>query len=408
MQINSFLKHFLISLFIYIFLVLAIFCYLNYLGIHSIFNEKSLLKFDAALYQDIKNQCYHQYWLCAFFPAFPFIWKFLSIGIYGISIFNALVFIFSSSLLAQHYKLKWQFQLFFQSIPSLIFMFIPYTEAIFFLSSVLVILGLDKKNNWLLLFGLLLCSLSRPTTFVFIPVIIISYFISILSFKELLQKIIWPTIVLVLGLFVTILIHYNYTHTWLVFFAAQKLWNNYLHFPSLPLRSWGGDAINRYDGSVIFIMLVLLTFIFKTTKNRIQGIVDSRNDLIFSSLYIIATTILILAYRDGCLYSLNRFIYATPFVVVVFYHFFETYIFSWKDVWLVFILSEIVWVLFGSYNHIHNFLLFTCVSVYFMLLVFVKNKSRIISIASLIILILLNSYGFIKLASRFLIGGWIG
>ncbi len=408
MILKNYFKHVLISVICY-FLLALVFCfYLIKLNNLSYLSEFHFLRFDAILYQDIKNNGYNHDWLCAFFPAFPFFWRILNISAIGISVVNSAIFILSISAISTLYKLSLKNQLFFLTIPSLVFMFVPYTESLFFGTCTLIIIGLKKENPGLALLGLFLASFIRPTTFVFVPAIIGSIFLSEENLPKGIKKSILPVLVLLMGLFLTVVIHFNYTNKWFVFFEAQKLWQNHLHLPRLPLRSWGGDASTRFDGSVILVSLLCAYYIGIIFTKWLKKQTLVSNEVIFAVLYIFGTTFLILSYRDGNLYSLNRFIYATPFIIVLFHHFFNEYRFRWKDVWFLIIISELIWLLFNSYNHIHNFLLFSAVTAYFVFILLSKHPNKIIANSFMIVLILINSFGLIKLAYRFLNGGWIG
>ncbi len=407
MQIKEFGKYLLLSFAFYFILALVLFIYLSQKGSLVLLSEQNLLQFDAELYSKIKTEGYSDFWLCAFFPAFPYLWKILSVSTIGISIVNSIIFIVSSSALAYTYKLNWKRQLFFLSIPSLIFMFVPYTESLFFACGTILLIGLKNNKTHFVLLGLLLGSLVRPTTFVFIPAILGAYFFAENDLKKTITKSLLPILTLVIGLFITISVHYSFTKKWFVFFEAQKMWKNFLHFPHLPLTSWGGDACVRYDASALTIALICGGFIFYSIFKKTKMQTSLTKDFSFSILYIFGTTLLILAYRDGNLYSLNRFIYAVPFIMVALNHFFDHYTFKWKHLFLVFIGTELIWLLFNSYNHIHNLLMFSTVSLYFLLMFLYKHPHKTISAISLIVLISINCIGIIKLAYRYLNGAWI-
>jgi hypothetical protein len=407
MLLKQYLKHLSISFILYLVLGMVFYFYLKAKDELHFLDNFHLLRFDAIHYESIKNNGYQDSWLCAFFPAFPYLWKLINCSAALISLFNSILYILSASAISLYYKLDWKRQLFFLTIPSLVFMFVPYTESLFYVVTSLLLIGLKKNNIYLILSGLFLSSLIRPTTFVFIPAIIGTYFFVNHSLKSGVLKSILPIIALSTGLLITITIHFQFTSKWFVFFEAQKLWENYLHFPHLPLRSWGGDGITRYDGSALMVGIlcgVYLTYLF-TKKLKFELQVSS--DLAFSLFYILGTTLIVIAYRDGNLYSLNRFIYATPFMIPVLNYFFNNYTFRPKHLWIMLVVSEIFWLLFNSYNHIHNFLLFSTVSVYFGLLLLAMHKSKIIHTTCMILLILINCVGLIKLFYRFLNGGWV-
>jgi hypothetical protein len=407
MYLSKYFKHLAISAALYAVLIFVFIIYLISEKNLSLLAPNNFLRFDAVLYEDIKNNGYHVSWLCAFFPAFPFIWAFLNASIIGISLINSIIFILSSSAISSFYNLDWKKQVFFLTIPSLIFMFVPYTESLFYFSTTLLLIGLKRDKIALILCGLLLASMIRPTTFVFIPAILATYYLTNRNLKQTISASAIPILILTLGLFVTIWVHFYASGKWFVFFEAQKLWENYLHIPHLPFRSWGGDATTRFDGSTLFISLFCGVYILQLFYNKDKSVIPSK-DVLFSILYILGTGLIVILYRDGNLYSLNRFVYATPFILVTINYFFEEYEFKWKHLWLMLLISEVFWLMFNSYNHIHNFMLFTTISLYFALILLYKHPNKLISTLSILSLITINSIGIIKLFHRFLNNGWVG
>lgn len=404
---NSFFKHLLVSFTFYLVLLFSLFVYLMYIQKVNVLNENNLLRFDALLYFQVNINGYKQDWLCAFFPGFPLLWKALNLSTLGISIFNSILFIISFSLLAHILNFNIYHHLFFASIPSFIFMFVPYTESLFFACCLLFIIGLRSDNWFFIILGLFFCSLVRPTTFVFIPAIFITYWFDENNKFKLFKKSLPCMFALIAGLFVTTVIHFCYTGKWFVFFEAQKLWNNYLHLPRLPLTSWGGDTIVRYDGSALAISIGFVFYLIKIFKFKMSGVLFKEKDFTFSILYLIGTSILILIYRDGNLYSLNRFIYATPFIIISLSFIYSKAKADVGSLLFIFVITELFWFLFNSFNHIHNFLMFSIVSMYFIVLLATKHKKELVSKSAYIILILFNSCGFIKLAIRFLSNEWV-
>lgn len=408
MLLTKYLKNLGLSFIFYS--IIGFVFYINLLknGNLSLISDINLLHFDAKLYQEIKNHGYHSEWLCAFFPAFPFLWDLLDLSPFSISILNSFLFLFSFSAISTSYSLNWKVHFFLLSIPSFMFMFVPYTESLFFTAGTILLIGLKEDKPIFIFLGLLFGSLIRPTTFVFIPSILISYLLTGTKISKSFTKSIVPIATLISGLFLTMLIHYYYSQKWFVFFEAQKMWKNYLHLPSLPLTSWGGDGSLRFDGSALVISILSGIYLIRLFIKRINYKISISSDIVFSLAYLSLTSLLILAYRDGNLYSLNRFIYATPFIIVGLNYFFNNYIFKWNHIWVILFTTEVFWLLFNSYNHIHNFLIFTCVSAYFIFMLLTKHSNKTVSSLSLLGLILINSIGLIKLAYRFLNNSWVG
>lgn len=403
---KSFLRHFITVLVFVLVTCLLFFASILLLDKTELLKESNLLKFDAELYKLIRDQGYAGSWLCAFFPAFPFIWKLLGLSIIGVSLFNLIVYAISAATLSMVYNFSLTQRLFYLSIPSLVFMYVPYSESLFFATTALILVGLKKNNTALTSLGLFLCSLVRPTAFIFGPAILLTFFLASRNKKQLPNVILF-LISLLAGLMTTVTIHYFYSHEWFVFFESQKLWKNYLHFPTLPFTSWGGDSILRLDGMSLAIAIFAGIYALKLIWIRFQQKYFEEKDVSFSLFYLIGTALVVVLFRDGNLYSINRFIFATPFVVISIHHFFTTYQFKMRDLWIMLLSTEIFWLFFNSYTHIHNFLLFTGVSVYLCLLLLSTHKNKVIANAVICILILVNTAALIKLGIRFLNGGWI-
>src|SRR5579872_300456 len=106
---------------------------LNLFFYPSILNQESFLHWDAEHYYWIKNNGYEGFRV-AFFPLFPMLWKVTSLSIYGVVLFNALLFLLSFYFLARLFSLPPLHILLYLSIPSFFFFYLPYSESVFFAS----------------------------------------------------------------------------------------------------------------------------------------------------------------------------------------------------------------------------------------------------------------------------------
>jgi hypothetical protein len=257
--------------------------------------------------------------------------------------------------------------------------------------------------------GLFFSILARPAFTVFIPAIIIA---------ELLYKgraKIYPRIgihilLTLVGLTLVSIIQYRDTGEWFKFFSAQKGWGNELQIPKLPLTSWAGGFIVRLDGFAFLIGVIagsyLLGLILKLKRFR-ESIVPK--EVVFSLAYLGGITLSVLIFRGGSLFSLNRFVFATPFILVVLnYWITEKLHFKNKQLLFIFGLIFTFWLLFGSYVHIQQILKFTLLSLYAILLFAIKSDNQRTSKLSYGILIFTNVVFQIIFYLRFLTGDWVG
>lgn len=369
---------------------------------------QNFLNWDAEHYHWIKKNGYEGFRI-AFFPLFPTIWKILSCGVYGIVIINALVFLLSYYFLSKLLNLNTLEVLLYLSIPSCIFYYLPYTESLFFATSTLIIYGVKKEKNSLILIGIFLCALTRPSFIFLIPAIILSeLFYKKINFKSILM-VFFYTIISLIGLAVVFGIHSYYTGNWFSYFEISKGWGGVFHFPKLPYTSWGGDLILRLDGVSmlfgIFTGLLLLSIYFKATFLKNTSI---PKEVIFSLVYLCVTTLFIML-RGGTLFSLNRFIFACPFIIVAFNFWIKlNYDIKTKQLLYIFGLIFLFWLLFGSYVHIQTLIKFFLLSIYVLLIFVIKLENHLVRKSALYLLITLNITFQIILYVRFLNGNWVG
>ncbi len=373
------------------------------------FYENSLLNWDANQYYRIVHEGYNGYRV-AFFPFFPFLWKVLGCGIYAMTFFNALLFIISCAILTTVFNFSAKELFLMLSFPSLIFMFLPYTEALFFFSSMVVLIGMKKNWNWVVFVGMLLASCTRPVVYVFIPIIVLILLIRN-DKHSILQKLGFYILPILLGLILVIYLQYTNTHDWFAFFHSQKAgWNNYIRLPKLHLTSWGGDDIARLDGTAFLVGImatVAIGYSFVESKRTGKSELINQEAILFSVLYLAGISWLILFTRGGSLFSLNRFVFATPFFFVAISCLLKK---TWeaREYVLIFIGINAFWLLFGSYVHIQEVLKYFVLSIYMIFFLFISHRNKYIALGAYLICLIGNITLQVYCYQYFLNGGWIG
>lgn len=407
LHIKAYFKYFFAITLYFFFLFLALFFFLRNNN-PELLNSEYLLRWDARHYFDIKEIGYNDYRV-AFFPLFPLFWKLSNLNNIGISIFNGLLFLLSISFV--FYRLKYTIKetLLYTSIPSFCFMFVPYTESFFFLFSSLVLIGLKEKKYSFLYLGLFFAGLSRPTISIFLPSLIA--LLLYIDKKEIRYYII-SVITTLIAILIVFSIQYIETREFLSFFNAQKLfWKNELQIPRLPFTTWEGHKILLLDSSALVFSIISGIFVvFFLIKKILYNQNDIDNHLLFSLLYVFGAGMIVLLYRGGSLYSLNRFVYASIFIIPTIYfitNFFYQNYFTLKGVIILFILMNGFFLLSGSYVHIQTFLKYFALSCYLFLFILQLNKNKVISILSYILILISNSILFCYLYYRFLSSLWV-
>jgi hypothetical protein len=363
-----------------------------------------LLSYDADLYDSIRNNGYDQEFLNAFFPSFPFLWKATGLGAFGISVLNLLLVYSSCFVLSKVYN--WSlFQIISALfIPSAIIYFLPYSEGLFAVFSLMILIGYRINSTWLLIIGFFLANTCRPAATIFIPALVI---VEVFSRRELMLKVKRITLFLsanLLGLLTVFLVQLSYGWPFFTSFKVQTMWGNQLRMPELPLKSWGGNWVTRLDGIALFLALVLLLWLARQFfKKKIYKIEPSK---LFSILYVIGISLSVIIFRGGMLFSLNRFVFSTLFGLMALNEITRRQISLAQRAYLFLALS-LFFFLFKSFNHIMNLVNFELAALLFVLLFGFKVENKIQkflrpAVLLSIVVIYILSYEHI------LTGGWIG
>lgn len=389
-------------LFVYItFLLLVIVIGVQFFSL----SEEALMQYDALHYLTVRNEGYHGIEV-AFFPLFPFVWKALTVSPLGISIINAGIYFTSVYFLFRHFKFTNREKILALLTPGLVFFMVPYTEAFFFGTTSILLIGISKKDLRLITVGLFLSVICRPSFTVLLPaLILIELFSQVPTGKW--KRISIYCIVTVVGSFFVAWIQYVYTGKWFEYFSVQTVWDNHLSIPTLPLRSWGYEAVIMLDGVALLVGaisgIVLLISIMKRKTAELSDVLK------LSLAYLGGMSLIVLLFRGGSLFSLNRFIFCCPFFFIVVGAFFRREIrVKTKMILVVFFLLLCYWLLFGSYVHIQTFLRYGALSMALLLVLLIKHPHH--SVRNSAFCILYFGLLFVQLffIYKYLTGNWVG
>lgn len=300
----------------------------------------------------------------AFFPLFPFLWRWLAVPPIAMGVINLMLFALGFAGLAWQFAWSGRQQALLLAVPSLVFMALPYSEAVFFLSGALVLVGLRRKVLGLYFLGLLLSCVSRSAAFVLLPAVLATEWLAPESGDRGFGRTATAAAATLLGLGISVGVHYWYTGRWFVFFAAQRLWNNQLRWPALPLSNWGGSFPTRYEAPALLIGLGCAAGLAGLAyRHWRQPLPAADRPAVFSLGYVAGITLIILATKGGELVSLSRYVYATPYFLLLLANVTGRPRLSTRQLLALFGLMELTWLgLFAAYGHIRTFLGFTLVS----------------------------------------------
>jgi hypothetical protein len=314
--------------------------------------------FDSEHYEAIKNGNYND-WRSAFFPGFPLLWKLTLLGNVGISVFNLVLFALSYSLLSFRLNFNLYNHFIGLMLPSIVFFALPYSESFFFASSVLIIVGLKYNHVSTFLIGILIASFVRPVIMILIPALAFLLLFEYGVYKRFNKTIFFGLITAFVSLTGVFIVQYLINGEALGFFQSQSNgWGNNLRFPSLPLSSWSGNFITMLDAVALWIglcfgILALFNVAIYFKGSAKEEAVSSEN--LLSLLFVSGTAVVVLFTRGGLLFSLNRFVFLTPFFVLALH-----YVISMKMTLKQCLFIAFSFVIFslamGSYVHIQLFL----------------------------------------------------
>lgn len=294
----------------------------------------SFIKFDAGWYASIVQ---HGYYFknaadsnCSFFPVLPLIWRLTIIvtgSVWTVCLYNLLAFVSGLFILRYTFRFPWAVFLLVLSLPSNLFMFLPYTEATFFLFSSFLVAGLHLKNKYLIVTALFLSSLTRPVGMFYIPIVIFTEVLMYRGLRDFLRNTALYAGASALGLFTVYLYQYASTGVWLAFFKTQdRLFYHKFDWPHFPLNTWDAPRILWLDGFAasfaIAAIIALLIISYRRYLRRGREFIVPGQAELFSMCYL-AATFLYLIFFNGVdviggtsLGSGNRYIAATAFFAV--------------------------------------------------------------------------------------------
>jgi hypothetical protein len=345
----------------------------------------------------------------AFFPLFPFLWRWLGVSPITMGLLNLALFAVSFAALAWQFQWPWRTRLVLLSVPSLVFMALPYSEAVFFASGTALLLGLRRQLPWLYCLGLLLSCTCRAAALVMLPAVAATFLLAHPPRRRQAGMALAAAAATLLGLGVSMLVHRMYTGNWFAVFAAQRFWNNHLQWPILPLRNWGGDFPSRFEAPPFLIGLgCSVGLAWLAWRHWRHPLPAADQPVIFALAYISGVTFITVVTRGGFLVSLSRYVYATPYFLLLVAEFISRVRLSNRQLLALFGLMEVAWlVLFGAYTHIRSVLWYSLVSAVVVLWLLNAHHHPSVRRWAFLPTVLVGTGLLLHLLMRFLAHKWV-
>lgn len=346
------------------------------MGMPPIPTREDLFVFDTQYYYTIGHDGYSydptQGSDVAFFPAFAWLWRLTGLYTQGMALVNTLIYIFSLGWLARAFRFTLKETLLYASLPSLMFMYVVYSEPLFFLTFTLLLIGLKRDNVPLAVGGFFLCSITRSSVNVFVPAIILTLLLS--SGNRRWLKMLFYVLASLAGIALVSYIQHEQTGEWFGFIKTQKYWQHELQWPRLPLWTWGGKPGQSWK-EVIWLdtfalmaglacIVVSAYYVIKWLKKQDYKISDAH---LFSLFYLAGLTLLSLAMKGGGLFSLNRYLIPGAAFAILFSRFLRIK-FTNRQLWQLCGLIFVLLMASHFFRHIRVVLLSLAVVAFIALL----------------------------------------
>jgi len=301
------------------------------------------------------------------FILFPWVWRILRVSVAGICIVNYVFFAIGFTILSKLYKTSTVEKLLWLSIPTVYIMFIPYTEALFFLLMSATFYGIVIKKRWLIWICLFFAAMTRATAIFLLPSLLIMELIS--NHKQEWYKIAWYyfidyAIPVLAGLAFFIWYQYHAIGIWFAYFIQQKRTEGHeFNWPILPLSSMEGMRNLWISALAVFCCFISIIVVARKIfgwlyRNSVEPDKIFTLSLVFLGITLFKTIFYNPTWGTGTTITIgiNRYVFATPFFYVFLHYFINKGVpYKLSQYAWAFILCNIVWLGCGSYYHIQIF-----------------------------------------------------
>jgi hypothetical protein len=385
-------KDFITGFFLVIFYVLGFYglqFFLYNMGMDvKIPTDKNLYAWDVGFYQSIAYGGYvfkDSGCNSGFFFLFPLLWHILHLGIWGVCIMNVLLFATGFSLLTSFLKLGIQDKLVWLTVPAFYFVFIPYSEALFFFLAVLCIIGIEQHRMPLVWVSIFLLSLTRATTLFMIPAFLIMQLVGNerklwrKAFISYLCNYLVPSII---GFATFVIVQFVATGVWFAYFKQQSIfWERKFTEPVFPLSGYdGSDRLIWLNALALFICFVSLVLVIRLIILWALKGKTANKSYLLSLVYLSIILYIIIFYNPKwgtnttLVIGAIRYALVNPFFYIFLYYNTIKIQYTWVHFTIVFLVSSLFWMVFGSYKHIDYQLFFTADTVIIFFYMFYANR----------------------------------
>lgn len=379
--------------------------------------SEKMTVWDGSHYNFIKEEMYSDIKNFAYYPLFPLFWKAMGLSTLGISLLNIFLFALGMWVMFKIFldKLTLKHLLILLCVPYLVIFMMPYSESLYFLFIALGLYGMIKEKYWLYFLGFLFASMTKSSSLLFLILFFCLEVLNALNhrnitlfFKRFL-KAVFPVI---LGMFLVMLFQWIMgAPSFFQSIISQKYWGKSLSLPQLPFSFWSNESRSI---TVPFLCLYFLPMLVVLAREVVLAL-SSKRRIAFDKwkyvrliciVFLVGNVFTALFTQHGGLYSLARYLLATPFFVFLL---FDTINRKQNNFWQIvcLVIGVITIIICKDYFAKANFFGAYLVIVTSFLVYFYRRIHTKILYPLLAIIVLLNACWTAYMFNCFLLNGWI-
>jgi len=333
----------------------------------------NLQRWDAAWYRSVGFDGYSyasdRQTTSGFFWLFPAVWRLVGCDALVMSFINVVFLALGFGVLALIFDLSTRDKILWLSTPVIFFSFVPYAEALFFCLTCFCLLGISRRRHLLVAAMLFLMALTRATAVFVVPAFLA---MEVMAgerrdfFRSLARGLVQYVLPSFLGLGLFVVLQYRQTGVWFAYFRAQaECWKRVWATPVLPLFSSGGYLTIWLNALAVFCCFTALVYVLVLFGRWLSHGVKQDRIVSVAMAYLGVALFSTLFYspqwQAGHTDVIGTFRYTmlSPFFFGFLHSFTHNREYKWWHYVTVIIYCSAVWMAFGAYVHIREFLFFS-------------------------------------------------
>ncbi len=260
------------------------------------------------------------------------------------------------------------------SIPSLYFLLVPYSEALFFLLASCLVWGIVRRVRPIVWVALLVAGFTRATAMMLLPALIVTCFLSrpprqwLSALREAVIHYIIPSL-LGLGLFV---VHqWAVTGVWFAYFKHQSTaWGHTFAKPTLPLDHPDGRRVLWINALATVVNTLLIGWLIMATYRWLRDRKPSTIPLaVLAAGYATGVSFTLTFFQPiwgtghTNVYGTHRYSFCVPFIMIAVQQVADAPRMRAWIIRAVWVACNAVLLLYGSYQHIGTWMFYNVATI---------------------------------------------